>query len=275
MRIKKARNSRLTTSVELSRREVGGFTLSECVYPAGLKMPKHDHEPAYFSLVLRGSYTETIGKTELTAKPSSLIAHPSGRSHSVAFHGREVRIFRTDVPPQWMERLREHSVGDYSPACFKGGAAVGLALRLYREFRVADRYSALVVEGIMLQLLAEISRKNEPSQERRGPSWLERAREILHEQSGVNMTLGSLASEVGVHPVHLAHEFRKFYRESVGEYVRRLRVERACRAIAQSARPLSEIAVDSGFYDQSHFSNTFKRYTGLTPAAFRSAARSN
>jgi AraC family transcriptional regulator len=275
MQTSRARAARHAAPRLLSRREVGGLTLSECAYPPGLKMPKHDHEPAYFSLVLRGSYTETIGSTELSGKPTSLVAHPPERAHAVAFHEREVRIFRAEVKPRWLERLREYSVSLESPACFEGGAPVALALRLYGEFRAADKYSPLAVEGIMLEMVAEISRQGESAQARRAPCWLERAREILHEQAGATPTLASLASEVGVHPVHLAHEFRRFYRESVGEYARRLRVETACREIAQSARPLSEIAADAGFYDQSHFSNTFKRHTGLTPAAFRSATRSN
>jgi AraC family transcriptional regulator len=87
--------------------------------------------------------------------------------------------------------------------------------------------------------------------------------------------LGEVAREVGVHPVHLAHEFRKFYRESVGEYARRLRLEAACRQIAQTNLSLSEIAANAGFYDQSHLSNTLKRHTGMTPAEFRSAARTH
>ena len=98
---------------------------------------------------------------------------------------------------------------------------------------------------------------------------------MLDGQAGPVPTLAALAREVGVHPVHLAHEFRRFYRESVGEYARRLRVERACAEMARSERPLSEIAADAGFYDQSHFTNVFKRHTGLTPAEFRSAARAN
>jgi AraC family transcriptional regulator len=260
---------------QIRRREVGDLTLSECTYPPGLRMPKHDHEPAYFSLVLRGSYTETIETKELAAQPSSLVAHPPGRAHAVAFHEREVRIFRVDVKPRWLERLREYSVDLNVPACFRGGAPVALALRLYGEFRAADKYSPLTIEGIALELVAEISRRCEREREHRVPPWLERAREILHEQVGAIPTLASLASEVGVHPVHLAHEFRKFYRESVGEYARRRRIETACREIVQSARSLSEIASDAGFYDQSHFSNTFKRHTGLTPAAFRAATRSN
>ncbi|MBA3242591.1 MAG: helix-turn-helix transcriptional regulator [Acidobacteria bacterium] len=259
----------------IRRREVGGLMLSECAYPPGLRMPKHDHEPAYFSLVLSGAYTETIGSTQLAGNPSSLVAHPPERAHAVAFHEREVRIFRAEVRPRWLELRREYSVNIETPACFEGGAAVGHALRLYMEFRAADNYTPLAVEGIMLEMLAEISRRAEPAEGRRAPRWLERAREILHEQACVIPTLASLAASVGVHPVHLAHEFRKFYRESVGEYARRLRVEAACREVAQSERPLSEIAADAGFYDQSHFSNAFKRHTGLTPAAFRSAARSN
>ncbi len=266
---------RVKTPTLLSRREVGGFVLTECAYPPGLRMPKHEHEPAYFSLVLRGGYTETIGDTELRGKPAALLSHPPGRAHAVAFHEQEVRIFRADVKPCWLERLREYDLQIASPDCFEGGPAVGLALRLYREFRESDKYSPLAVEGIILELVAEVARRGARARERRAPRWLERAREILHEQSGVVPALAALASEVGVHPVHLAHEFRRFYRESVGEYARRLRVERACAEMALSERPLSEIAADTGFYDQSHFSNAFKRHTGLTPAEFRSAARGN
>jgi AraC family transcriptional regulator len=266
---------RVTTPSVLGRREVGGFVLSECAYPPGLRMPRHEHEPAYFSLVLRGGYTETIGDAELRGRPAALISHPPGRAHAVAFHQEEVRIFRAEVKPRWLERLREYSVRIESPDCFEGGPAVGLALRLYREFRESDRYSPLAVEGIILEMVAEIARRAEGARGRRAPLWLERAREMLEAQAGVVPTLSALAAEVGVHPVHLAHQFRRFYRESVGEYARRLRVERACAEMARTERPLSEIAADAGFYDQSHFSNAFKRHTGLTPAEFRAAARSN
>lgn len=261
------------TPTLLKRSEVGGFVLTECAYPPGLRMPKHEHEPAFFSLVLRGSYTETIADAELSGRPAALVSHPPGRAHSVAFHEREVRIFRAEVRPRWLERLRECDVKLERPDCFAGGPAVGLALRLYKEFREADRYSPLAVEGIILELVAEVARRRERTPEPRAPRWLERSRQMLEEHGGTPPTLAALASEVGVHPVHLAHEFRRFYRESVGEYARRLRVERACAEMARSERPLSEIAADAGFYDQSHFSNAFKRHTGLTPAQFRSAAR--
>jgi AraC family transcriptional regulator len=249
--------------------------MTECVYSPGLKMPKHSHELAYFSLVLLGNFTETFGSAQVTGKPAVLIAHPPEHAHAVVFHSREVRIFRTEIKSRWLERLRESSINFESSSCFDGGLPVGLALRLYREFRARDKYSTLAIEGLLLELLAEVSRRREQSRTRHAPHWLERAREILHETAGVVPTLTEVALEVGVHPVHLAHEFRKFYAESVGEYARRLRLEAACRQISQTRLSLSEIAANAGFYDQSHFSNTFKRHTGMTPAEFRSATRTH
>src|SRR5688500_2961725 len=154
-RARRAAARPVKTPSVISRREVGGFVLSECAYPPGLRMPKHEHEPAFFSLVLRGDCTETIGDAELRGRPAALLSHPPGRAHAVAFHEREVRIFRAEVGPRWLERLRECAVKFERPACFEGGPAVGLALRLYREFRESDAYSPLAVEGILLELLAE------------------------------------------------------------------------------------------------------------------------
>jgi AraC-like DNA-binding protein len=53
-----------------------------------------------------------------------------------------------------------------------------------------------------------------------------------------NLSLSFIAQSVGVHPVHLAHSFRRYYRCSVGEYVRRLRIGFACRQLSKTDTPL-------------------------------------
>jgi AraC family transcriptional regulator len=88
------------------------------------------------------------------------------------------------------------------------------------------------------------------------------------------MELNHLAQTVGIHPVHLAREFRRFFQCTMGEYVRRLRVESACQEIIKAELPLSEIALKYGFYDQSHFTNIFKQLTGMTPAHYKSVFNS-
>jgi AraC family transcriptional regulator len=80
-----------------------------------------------------------------------------------------------------------------------------------------------------------------------------------------------IADLVGVHPVHLASTFRQHYRCTIGEYVRHLRIEFACRMISSSEASLADIALAAGFFDQSHFSKAFKQLTGMTPSQFRTS----
>jgi AraC family transcriptional regulator len=87
------------------------------------------------------------------------------------------------------------------------------------------------------------------------------------------LSLTSLAEAIGIHPVYLASEFRRHYRRSIGAYVRRLRVDYACRQLTTTEAPLAEIALAAGFADQSHFSRTFKSHVGMTPLAYRRDAR--
>lgn len=53
------------------------------------------------------------------------------------------------------------------------------------------------------------------------------------------------------------------------QYVRRLRIRLACRALVTTAAPLAEIALNHGFCDQSHFTREFHRETGATPREYR------
>jgi AraC family transcriptional regulator len=76
-----------------------------------------------------------------------------------------------------------------------------------------------------------------------------------------------------VHPATLARAYRRRFGCSIGERVRALRVEHAARRLLETTEPLSTIAVGTGFYDQSHFTNAFRRQLGVTPAAYRSGRR--
>jgi AraC family transcriptional regulator len=67
----------------------------------------------------------------------------------------------------------------------------------------------------------------------------------------------------------MARVFRRHNGCSPGEYLRRIRVRRACRLLADTDRPLSAIAYDTGYADQSHFTRHFKRAMGVTPGEYR------
>jgi AraC family transcriptional regulator len=147
-----------------------------------------------------------------------------------------------------------------------------LAWRLSAELRRSDSATPLAVAGILLELLAATARGRELRLRGAVPRWLRQARDYLHDRGRID-GLSEPAAAVGVHPVTLARGFRKAYGCSVGGYLRWLRLARATRQLVETDVALAEIALAAGFADQSHFSNAFRRETGLSPSAFRRAVR--
>jgi AraC family transcriptional regulator len=255
--------------------QLAGLTLSESIYPKNLKMPAHRHEPAYFGVVLNGAYDETVERETRHCKQLTTVFHPQGESHSVAFQNREARIFRIELNKRWHNQVEDYAKIPDKPAVFHGGLLASLALRLYNEYRNRDKWSPLAIEGLSFEILAEVSRAAEKRPDLSTPRWLNQVREIIASRLNEAVSLREVAEQVGVHPVHLARAWRKHFNCTMGEFIRRLRIEAACEEIACSDAPLSEIALGVGFYDQSHFSNTFKRIVGFTPAAYRAICRSS
>jgi AraC family transcriptional regulator len=182
------------------------------------------------------------------------------------------RIFNVEIDARWLRHFREHSVIGEESKGFQGGSVGWLMSKLYHEFRRFDQTSALMIEGLTLEIIAEASRRS-AAQGNHSSRWLDQARDILHDQFAANLTLAGIAKLVGVHPVYLATSFRKKYHCTMGEYRQRLRIEFACRELAKPQYSLAQIALAAGFANQAHFSKTFKRLTGMTPANYRSCIR--
>lgn len=251
---------------------VAGLTLTETAYAPSLRLPRHFHQSAYFCFVLQGNFTEFYERQSRACRPSTLIFHPSDEAHADHFH-TAARCFNILLGARWVERARRHPGMADGSTDFRGGFLAQLAARLYKEFRHMDELSPLIIEGLTIEILGEAARSSIRRQRPTPPQWLERAREVIRDQFREPLTLAKVAGSVGVHETHLAREFRRHYRQTVGEYVRSLRVGFAGRQLSSSGTPLSDIALAAGFTDQSHFARTFKRLTGMSPAAYRRTFR--
>jgi AraC family transcriptional regulator len=256
------------TSLRLA--EAGGFTLLETVYSSELRTPEHSHELAYLGVVLEGRSNQTAARTIRNCHPGTLTYHPPGETHSDHFFGPRVRLLQIEINPR---RLEEIAGGFTSlilrPIHRSNIQQTWLVSRLQNELRQRDELSHLVVEGLTLELMAEVWRGFLRSSSSRRPEWLKMADALIHDRFAEQFSLSEVAMEVGVHSSHLAREFRRFYRKTMGEKVRELRVEFACGELHRSDKPLAEIAAQAGFCDQSHFSRVFRNSVGTTPDQFR------
>lgn len=252
----------------LNKHARSGIILTELRHDCARKLPTHSHELAFFQLLLDGCYRETFGQRTADLTPLTIIFHPSGITHHDEVGETGMRIFSVELQDQWLDRLRECGVAPETSVGLPGSELSRLAVRLYREYLNRDCCSPLVIEGLVLEMLALVARP-EKRPERRPPAWLAKVNDLLINGFHERLTIGEIAAEVSVHPAYLSRVFRHFHHQAIGDYLHQLRIQFACRQLADPAVRLSAIAAESGFADQSHFTRVFKHCTGMTPGAFR------
>ena len=108
------------------------------------------------------------------------------------------------------------------------------------------------------------------SEQKKTPEWVKELRQIIQDQVDTNLSLTDISKSLDINPSYLSREFSKHFNNlSFGEYIRKLRIEKAIELINTNKYSLTEIAYLTGFSDQSHFTRIFKQHTGKNPSAFR------
>jgi len=107
----------------------------------------------------------------------------------------------------------------------------------------------------------------------RRPRWLAAVEDAVESAPASPPSIADLALIAGVHPTHLLRTFRRHHGVTISNYVRQRRVQRARVQVANGDRPLSVIALDAGFSDQSHFTRVFRQAFGETPGQYARSLR--
>lgn len=261
---------------EVSGKIIGTFRagetmLTEHVFESGAQFERHVHSENLLSIVLNGHYRETLASGRMEdCRARSVRFLPSGEAHADSYVAKTACLV-VRLAPKILERARDHAAVLERPGDMPDPMVRLLGTRLYREFRLADRAAELAVEGILYEMLVDAAR-SERGERSRVPPWMRIAEDVLRSGFASPLSIQAIAKEAGVHPVHLCREFRKQHGCTVGEHLRRLRVEHACNLLLEGGLGLAEIASRCGFCDQSHFSSVFKKMVGMTPGEFRGSA---
>ena len=200
----------------------------------------------------------------------SLLYKPAGAEHSNVYSTDGALSFivesmTTSELYQGFERLAPQN---------GVGAFVHSALRLYAAFRSRSPEALVICEEMALRLSQLGTSRFAGAQVDTAPMWLRALADRIRALCTEPLSLAHLATELDVHPVYLARVFRRHYACSIGDYMLRCRIDLAVRALATTQRDVSEIGVDLGFADQSHFTRRFRRETGTSPCSFRRLGRS-
>jgi AraC family transcriptional regulator len=249
---------------------VADLVLSETRYDAGVIVPWHAHTSPLLCLVVRGGFEERSGGRSRSLKAGAVLFHPDTEPHAHCFEAAHTRCFTVQLGPLWLAAAapaEELRLG--GPRDQPRGRLAWLAGQLYHEFGQGADASALVLEGLLLAAIGELTRRT-PRSIRGRAGWVCRARDLVEASLPGSLRVTELAAELGVHPAHLSRTFRRAFGVSLSHYVLRRRVELACAALARDQdASLARVAQETGFADQSHLCRAFRRVTGLTPGAWR------
>jgi AraC family transcriptional regulator len=244
--------------------------MAETCYQPGAVVPSHVHDRPLFCLVLDGGLIEQNERDTTLYDAGSLFFHPAGQAHSHRFRRSRSRCLSIQLGERWTRRAPEVGIPcPERPLDLRGTRAAWWATLVYRELTKSDDASDLIVEGLLLAMMGEAARKLLSATTQAVPLWLNRARELLNGSGRARVQLRRIASEVGIHPVHLSRSFHRQFGITMSEYLRRRRLDDARDQLANSDRPIVQIALEAGFADQSHFSRAFKQAMGATPARYR------
>jgi AraC family transcriptional regulator len=265
-------SSQITFGKKLKSVSVHGFVITDTIHSPSFTLERHSHERPNIACVLKGSFTETFDSHTQECSLHSVLIKPAGEAHSNKYGRVGAHCLIIEVETPRLDTLLSATRIFDRTGYLQGATFSTHVMRIHKELRSTDSVSVLAIEGLVLEMLADLTRRSCEGLPAT-PRWLREAKDYIHEYFMQKVSLVNLAEIVQVHPSHLARMFRQYYHLSVGDYVRKLRLEYAAGELAESQNSLVEIATTVGFYDQSHFTNSFKLYMGRTPSEFRKATQ--
>ena len=136
---------------------------------------------------------------------------------------------------------------------------------MQQEMLFNDGDSFAAIQTLLLDLISHSKNRYAGVE----PNWVNVLSELLNDRWNENMTLPELSRFADVHPVTISRYFKRYFNSTLGEYRRKLKIEKSISLVKKRELSLTEIAFICGFADQSHFTRNFKQITGFLPNEFR------
>jgi AraC family transcriptional regulator len=250
-----------------------------CVYAGGVfvsltqyreektpSFPQHAHVNPHLTLLLQGGTEEKWHKGVYERFAGDIVFYPAGEPHqNLQTLGGSKNINLEFDPSFFFQNDLDESA--IAKAAGKTATTKFLLLKVYREMLLGDPGRDESIRLLLLDLLTGPEKKEASYKSQ--PPWVGKVRQYLADKWNEPVSLQELSAVSGVHPITISKHFPRYFSCTLGEYLRRLKVEKALALVKSSNRSLMEIAFECGFADQSHFIRVFKALTGFIPNDFR------
>ncbi len=227
---------------------------------------RHCHQNTNISFVLHGG-CELKKKNSRELFPGEIVFNYAGEYHRVKNVAKYSRHINIEIEPTFFTKYKLDESYVLTSLDKKLDSKF-LMLKILKELHEPDHFSSISINMMLLELVNHMPKIKyaDPS---RWPIWMTAVKDYLHDNWNDKISLQELAKVANVHPVTISRYFSKYFCCSLGEYVRKIKIEKALALIKRREQSLTCIAYECGFSDQSHFIRTFKEFTGFLPFAYK------
>ena len=225
----------------------------------------HYHESSHVNFVLQGGVLDKRKNSEVERLPGELMFFHAGEPHETLIESFPTKSINLVIEREFLRDnlANENSI---SAAVGKNPQAKFIMLKIYKELISEDVFSDCSIKMLLLNLI-HTNHKTDSQNTR--PGWIKTVAELARDKWNEPLTLKDLSETAGVHPITVSKHFPKYFSCTFGEYMRRLKIEKALYFLKASSFSLTDIAFECGFSDQSHFIRTFKQLTGFLPKSYK------
>jgi AraC family transcriptional regulator len=225
----------------------------------------HSHKNAHITLFLKGGTIEKRKNETISVSPGTILFYHSDELHlnqNTIFPSKNINI---EIDERYFDEfeINEDILKNATANKIKTKL---LILKIYKESLINDAFSN---DSINMLLSYSLSNKNYSDNFSKCPSWVKIIYELLNDCWNENPSLTHLSKTLDINPISISKHFPKYFGATLGEYMRKLKVNRSIQLINQTPESLTKIGFECGFSDQSHFIRTFKEETGFLPKDFR------
>lgn len=225
----------------------------------------HYHENSHVSFVLEGGVLDKRKTSQIERLSGEIMFFHAGEPHQTLIGSFPTKNINLAIEAEFLhtnlatEAALDAAIGRNPNAKF-------IMLKIYKELVAEDVFSDCSIKMLLLDL---IHTNPEANAKNARPGWINVVAELTRDRWNDALTLTDLSEAAGIHPISISKHFPKYFSCTFGEYMRRLKIEKALYLLKDSSFSLAEIACECGFADQSHFTRTFKHLTGFLPNSYK------
>jgi AraC-like DNA-binding protein len=236
------------------------FNISLTNHSAESQISLHSHAKPYLCLLASGAYNEKSHSTDIITH-GEVVYRTSNYEHSNTFsetggvclniemndHEQFMALNELQLPRKELKQ--------------KGTIEIYKVLYALKEGLSNDVLNIYCYESV-ISVINEFKGVGDLK-------WVKRVKERIDDAPLATISLNQLSLEFSLHPNYIVRKFKEVTGIRLSEYLTKIRLEHSIKNLLVSDESLTSIALENGFYDQSHFNRNFKKYMEITPKHFR------